>query len=320
MAGQGCSDSCSSAWGGDCSCGKVSVRGTQSKAANYGQKATPTSGLGNRNPHVEHLRESQGGYNAGFDNGYTEGYKSGYNYGYDRGYYDGHHGEYNIERSPEPPRQGRSTDRRSTERSTHSGSSNRRRHASGSRESSSGSRKNGSSRTCFSCGQEGHVQRDCVENPFATDKPSNAEPSNPEPVHVEPVQCEDEWSKSDWIDTKDKLDRTTGEAKPCSGDCAVTWGGPCSCHTQQTKRKTSSRPSGKTRTSFGGKLNANIEWDMDGLPVFKKNFYQEHPDVSAVTDEEVAEWRKKHEITVLGEGIPKNVQTFEEASFPGTFF
>lgn len=93
----------------------------------------------------------------------------------------------------------------------------------------------------------------------------------------------------------------------------------------------------------GDKLGAglrNITWDLSALPVFEKNFYMEHPDVTRRSENEAEEWRRKKNITVFGRGIPKvshyilkldcglriannfntiflkPVYTFEEASMP----
>lgn len=49
----------------------------------------------------------------------------------------------------------------------------------------------------------------------------------------------------------------------------------------------------------------------------EKDFYREHPDVSARTDEEVEAYRKEREIHITGSDVPKPVTTFEEANFPG---
>lgn len=43
----------------------------------------------------------------------------------------------------------------------------------------------------------------------------------------------------------------------------------------------------------------------------------EHPAVTARSDEEVKRYRDSRDIHVSGEGVPKPVTTFEEASFPG---
>jgi hypothetical protein len=67
---------------------------------------------------------------------------------------------------------------------------------------------------------------------------------------------------------------------------------------------------------LGASLNSNISWDLTKLAVFEKNFYMEHPDVTKMTEKEVLEIRKKHDIAIVGENIPKPVRTFEEASFP----
>lgn len=60
----------------------------------------------------------------------------------------------------------------------------------------------------------------------------------------------------------------------------------------------------------------SIQWDLNKLPPFEKNFYIEHPDVTKREEAEAARWRGKHGITVQGHGIPKPVFTFEEASMP----
>ncbi|EFN58247.1 hypothetical protein CHLNCDRAFT_30080, partial [Chlorella variabilis] len=56
--------------------------------------------------------------------------------------------------------------------------------------------------------------------------------------------------------------------------------------------------------------------DFSNLPKFEKNFYYEHPAVTARSEEEVRRYREMREIHVTGEGIPKPVSNFEEASFP----
>eukprot|EP01031_Cornospumella_fuschlensis_P036743 gene36743-44569_t len=60
----------------------------------------------------------------------------------------------------------------------------------------------------------------------------------------------------------------------------------------------------------------NIHWDISALPVFEKNFYIEHPAVSARSEHEAEMWRKEVGINVIGKGIPKPVMSFEEASMP----
>lgn len=57
--------------------------------------------------------------------------------------------------------------------------------------------------------------------------------------------------------------------------------------------------------------------NFTNLPAFEKNFYHEHPSVTARTPEEVDAYRARREIHVEGTGIPKPCTTFDEASFPG---
>ena len=49
---------------------------------------------------------------------------------------------------------------------------------------------------------------------------------------------------------------------------------------------------------------------------FEKNFYIEHPDVAAMTEQEAEDVRRENGISILRGPAPKPVQTFEEASFP----
>ncbi|KAL4986320.1 Phosphomethylpyrimidine kinase-domain-containing protein [Aspergillus falconensis] len=58
------------------------------------------------------------------------------------------------------------------------------------------------------------------------------------------------------------------------------------------------------------------DWDLDTLPKFEKSFYKEHPDVTARSQREVDEFRKKCEMTVQGRDVPRPVETFDEAGFP----
>ena len=62
-----------------------------------------------------------------------------------------------------------------------------------------------------------------------------------------------------------------------------------------------------------------LEWGDDvykSLPKFEKDFYMEHPDVKNRSDQEVRAYRDKHEISCIGQNIPKPTTSFEEASFP----
>merc|ERR1719265_1857186 len=61
----------------------------------------------------------------------------------------------------------------------------------------------------------------------------------------------------------------------------------------------------------------NIDWGRESLIKFEKNFYQEHPAVSAMTEDEAERIRRSKSITVVnGIRVPKPVRNFEEASFP----
>eukprot|EP00397_Hematodinium_sp_SG-2012_P032646 GEMP01034779.1.p1 GENE.GEMP01034779.1~~GEMP01034779.1.p1 ORF type:complete len:518 (+),score=110.45 GEMP01034779.1:228-1781(+) len=78
---------------------------------------------------------------------------------------------------------------------------------------------------------------------------------------------------------------------------------------------------GGGRDRFGnGSLGSNlrsIDWNRVSLVKFEKDFYQEHPNVYNMTEEEAEEIRSSKSITVIsGRNIPKPVRTFEEASFP----
>jgi len=59
-----------------------------------------------------------------------------------------------------------------------------------------------------------------------------------------------------------------------------------------------------------------VDWNAVDLPVFEKNFYLEHPDVSRRSDREADAWRRDNGISIEGKGVPKPVFTFEEASMP----
>ncbi|KAM9746519.1 putative ATP-dependent RNA helicase DDX17 isoform 2-T2 [Menidia menidia] len=83
------------------------------------------------------------------------------------------------------------------------------------------------------------------------------------------------------------------------------------------------RDRGRDRGSRSGKKFGNPgdrlrkkRWDLDELPKFEKNFYNEHPEVQRMTQSEMEEYRKKKEITIRGSGCPKPVLSFQQAQFP----
>merc|ERR1719387_2778375 len=66
-----------------------------------------------------------------------------------------------------------------------------------------------------------------------------------------------------------------------------------------------------------GKNLRNINWNSVSLIKFEKDFYQEHPAVTAMGQQEADDIRRRKIITVVsGRNCPKPVRTFEEASFP----
>ncbi|XP_023810007.1 probable ATP-dependent RNA helicase DDX5 [Oryzias latipes] len=73
-------------------------------------------------------------------------------------------------------------------------------------------------------------------------------------------------------------------------------------------------PSGK----FGnpGERLRKKHWNLDELPKFQKNFYQEHPDVTHRSPQEIEQYRRSKEVTVKGRDCPKPMIKFNEASFP----
>uniref|UniRef100_A0A8D0GFC1 Probable ATP-dependent RNA helicase DDX5 n=1 Tax=Sphenodon punctatus TaxID=8508 RepID=A0A8D0GFC1_SPHPU len=72
---------------------------------------------------------------------------------------------------------------------------------------------------------------------------------------------------------------------------------------------------GKKFGNPGEKLTKK-KWNLDELPKFEKNFYQEHPDVARRTVQEVEQYRAGKEITVKGHTCPKPIMNFYEANFP----
>ena len=72
--------------------------------------------------------------------------------------------------------------------------------------------------------------------------------------------------------------------------------------------------SGSSNGRDGTGLQTITDWS--GASHFEKNFYQEHPAVTARTAEQVAAFRASKQIVVTGREPPKPCQTFEEGSFP----
>ena len=53
------------------------------------------------------------------------------------------------------------------------------------------------------------------------------------------------------------------------------------------------------------------------MPKFEKSFYKEDPLVTNRSERDVEAFRKVHEIAIQGRNVPRPVETFDEASFPG---
>ena len=67
-------------------------------------------------------------------------------------------------------------------------------------------------------------------------------------------------------------------------------------------------------------LGANLKaqnFDLNSLPKFEKSFYKEDPSVASRSQSDVEAFRRQHLITVTGKNVPKPVETFDEAGFPG---
>ncbi|KAL3066816.1 hypothetical protein OYC64_016714 [Pagothenia borchgrevinki] len=57
-------------------------------------------------------------------------------------------------------------------------------------------------------------------------------------------------------------------------------------------------------------------WNLDELPKFQKNFYQEHSDSTRRSVQEIEQYRRNKEVTVKGRDCPKPIIKFHEAEFP----
>jgi ATP-dependent RNA helicase DDX5/DBP2 len=57
--------------------------------------------------------------------------------------------------------------------------------------------------------------------------------------------------------------------------------------------------------------------DFRGLIPFEKSFYVECPEVQAMSETDVAQYRQLRDITVEGREVPKPIRFFHEANFPG---
>lgn len=74
-------------------------------------------------------------------------------------------------------------------------------------------------------------------------------------------------------------------------------------------------PPGKKFGNPGDRLRKK-HWNLDELPKFEKNFYQEHPEVARRSTQDVEHYRRTKEITVKCRDCPKPIVKFHEANFP----
>ncbi|KAJ5739223.1 ATP-dependent RNA helicase dbp2 [Penicillium manginii] len=73
---------------------------------------------------------------------------------------------------------------------------------------------------------------------------------------------------------------------------------------------------GGDRMSNLGQGLKQQDWDLSALPKFEKSFYKEHEDVTARSEEQVQEFRTANKMAIQGTGVPRPVETFDEAGFP----
>ena len=80
---------------------------------------------------------------------------------------------------------------------------------------------------------------------------------------------------------------------------------------------------GSGSSGYGGKSYNNpgqslrkIKWDLTKLIPFQKEFYKEHPNVTARTPAQINEFYAQKEITVKGPNVRKPVFNFNEINFP----
>ncbi|KAM0694706.1 hypothetical protein Q7P36_005062 [Cladosporium allicinum] len=69
-----------------------------------------------------------------------------------------------------------------------------------------------------------------------------------------------------------------------------------------------------------GELGAGLKqqnYDVNTLPKFEKAFYKEDPAVTARSQADVDKFRADNAMTLAGTDIPRPVETFDEAGFPG---
>ncbi|KAL1506831.1 hypothetical protein ABEB36_006121 [Hypothenemus hampei] len=71
------------------------------------------------------------------------------------------------------------------------------------------------------------------------------------------------------------------------------------------------------KSTYAGENLQDVQWDEKRLRPFKKDFYEEHQNITNRTNEEVKKFRDDYKITVVQGNAPKPIQSFEEVEFPG---
>lgn len=73
---------------------------------------------------------------------------------------------------------------------------------------------------------------------------------------------------------------------------------------------------GYSREMKAGATLKKLNWDLDKLMKFNKDFYKESPVVCNRSQQEIEMYKQMHEITVTGKNIPRPVFNFNEVNFP----
>ncbi|KAK4993151.1 ATP-dependent RNA helicase dbp2 [Elasticomyces elasticus] len=73
---------------------------------------------------------------------------------------------------------------------------------------------------------------------------------------------------------------------------------------------------GDRMSNLGASLKTQ-HWDPNTMPKFEKSFYKEDPAVAARTPAQVEAFRRENKMTITGRDVPKPVEGFDEAGFPG---
>jgi len=74
---------------------------------------------------------------------------------------------------------------------------------------------------------------------------------------------------------------------------------------------------GSSRGRGGGAMKLQEpDWSRAQLQPFRKNFYQEHPEITQLSEDKIVQWRTSNEIKVFGENVPRPIMSFQQANLP----